>query len=279
MRIGLAPPGYQKKAPSIVFNHVNEPQKILAEGIHAIRVSASPNIPLDILLYKIYIICKCSNQQAPSFPKKNTATLLFFFGNPFESNPVRNMRRRSLWIISISVLLACGTLYYTTKPKDIFQAINNADLESLCRILEKDPGLVNLRDDRGILPLHLAIQSCNQEAAKMLIFYGADIKAKLYNGNPSIHFAVHCEQNKMLGVLLANGANGNLPNKENVTPLMMAAKLGYKNAVTMLLLTNAEINVMDNNDRTPLDLAIEYGHSKIAKKLIKHGAKRGPHQE
>jgi hypothetical protein len=251
----------------------------LALMCHFVIGNTSPNIPLDLLLYKIYILCKCSNQQAPSFPKKNTATLLFFFGNPFGPNPVRNMRRRSLWIISISVLLACGTLYYTTKPKDIFKAVNNSDLESLCRILDNDPGLVNVRDSRGMLPLHLAIQNCNQRAAEMLIFYGADVKARLYDGNPSIHLAVHCEQNEMLGLLLMNGANGNLPNKENVTPLMMAARLGHGKAVGSLLLASAEINVKDNNGRTPLDLAIEHGHSKIAEKLVKRGAKRGPHQE
>jgi len=189
------------------------------------------------------------------------------------------MRRRSLWIISISILLACGTLYYTTKPKDIFQAINNADLESLSRMLEKDPGLVNLRDGRGMLPLQLAIQSCNQEVAEILIFYGADVKGRPDNSNTYPHLAIHCEQNDMLGLLLMNGANGNLPNKENVTPLMMAARLGHGKAIHFLLFTNVEINLKDNNGRTSLDLAIEYGHSKIVKKLVKRGAKRGPHQE
>jgi len=91
--------------------------------------------------------------------------------------------------------------------------------------------------------------------------------------------AIHCEQNDMLGLLLMNGANGNLPNKENVTPLMMAARLGHSKAIYFLLFTNVEINLKNNNGRTPLDLAIEHGHSKIVKKLVKHGAKRGPHQE
>lgn len=189
------------------------------------------------------------------------------------------MQRRSLWIISISVLLACGTLYYTTKPKDIFQAINNSDLESLCRILDNDPGLVNVRDGRGMLPLHLAIQNCNQRVAEILIFYGSDVKARQYDGNSSIHLAVHCEQNLMVGLLLANGANGNLPNKENETPLMVAARLGHKKALGTLLFSKVEINVQDNNGQTPLDLAIEHGHSKIAEKLVKRGAKRGPNQE
>ena len=210
---------------------------------------------------------------------KNTAALPFWFGNHFDPNPVRNMQRRSLWIISISVLVAFGAFYYTTPPKDIFQAVNNGDLESLCRILESDPGLVNLRDGHGMLPLQLAIQSCNQEVAEILIFYGADVKARPDNSNTYPHLAIHCEQNDMLGLLLMNGANGNLPNKENVTPLMMAARLGHSKAISFLLFSNVGINLKDNNGRTPLDLAIEHGHSKIVKKLVKHGAKRGPHQE
>ena len=189
------------------------------------------------------------------------------------------MQRRSLWIISISVLVAFCTLYCTTPPKDIFQAVKNGDMEALSRMLDDNPGLVNLQDSHGMLPLHLAIQNCDQEAAEILIFYGADVDARRNNDDTPIYLAIHCERVEMPVLVWENGANVNLPNKENVTALMRAARLGRKKAVKFLLYAGAEINVKDNNGRTPLDLAIEHGHHKIAKILVKRGAKRGPHQE
>jgi hypothetical protein len=56
------------------------------------------------------------------------------------------------------------------------------------------------------------------------------------------------------------------------TPLHYAAWEGHKEIAELLIVEGADVNVKDKNSATPLHLAAEYDHKEIAELLIANGA-------
>ncbi len=77
---------------------------------------------------------------------------------------------------------------------------------------------------------------------------------------------------KIAKILIANGADLDVKDHEDMTPLMKAAQFGYLDMVNLLLDSGAKINEIDDAGWTALILAIEKGYSEIAEVLVKSGA-------
>jgi len=63
---------------------------------------------------------------------------------------------------------------------ELHAAVKRGDLAAIKALLEKNPALANARsetDARGTFPLHVAAQSGQAAAAKLLVDYGADVSA------------------------------------------------------------------------------------------------------
>lgn len=62
--------------------------------------------------------------------------------------------------------------------------------------------------------------------------------------------------------------------QEDMTPqLFKAVENGKKKQVKKLLSKNVQVNGLNSNGQTPLDVAVDCGATKIAAELMKHGAK------
>ena len=75
-----------------------------------------------------------------------------------------------------------------------------------------------------------------------------------------------------LGFLLAKGANPNIGNNKGVTPLMLAANLGFSDGVTLLVEGGANLNDADSTGETPLITAVHRHDLVIMRALLKAGA-------
>ena len=64
----------------------------------------------------------------------------------------------------------------------------------------------------------------------------------------------------------------NAKDDAGITPLHWA---GTKEIAELLIANGAYVNAMDDGAETPLDCAIEEGHTETADLLRKHGGKRG----
>ena len=63
---------------------------------------------------------------------------------------------------------------------ELHAAVKRGDLAAIKALLEKNPALADARsetDARGTFPLHVAAQSGQAAAAKLLVDYGADVSA------------------------------------------------------------------------------------------------------
>jgi ankyrin repeat protein len=63
------------------------------------------------------------------------------------------------------------------KP-DICKAAECGDIETVKVLLNKDPELVNISDQRAWMPLHWAVRSGHYDLVKYLIDQGADVNAR-----------------------------------------------------------------------------------------------------
>ena len=81
-----------------------------------------------------------------------------------------------------------------------------------------------------------------------------------------LHKAAHSGHMEVVQLLLDKGAQPNEIN-EYTTPLHLAAIGGHKELVQLLLQRGADPNIQNRNGDTALCLAIEYGHTDIAKTL------------
>ncbi|MEM6631704.1 MAG: ankyrin repeat domain-containing protein [Bacteroidota bacterium] len=105
-----------------------------------------------------------------------------------------------------------------------FTALHNVMTEehfSIVRYLIEQGAKVNIQNDEGIAPLHLA---CYPEHAGLLVEAGADINLTDQKGNTPLHIlaAEGEERYEVIEFLLDKGADQTLKNKEGYTPLDIA---------------------------------------------------------
>ena len=68
---------------------------------------------------------------------------------------------------------------------------------------------------------------------------GCDVNGDLMNGRKPIHFAADYGQHEMIGYLVSQGANVNLPDKHGITPLLAAIYEDHMECVKLLLAKGA----------------------------------------
>src|SRR5579859_6314274 len=136
-------------------------------------------------------------------------------------NFFKNMKQRiQLFLV---LLIMGGTACCLTSCREnahsdyrtIHQLVINDDLAGVTQDLKGYPGDINLVDDAGQTPLHLA--------------------------------AIHCRTNVLI-YLLDHGAHIETRAKGDTTPLHLAAQAGCLNAVTILLSHGANINAHDRDE-------------------------------
>lgn len=107
---------------------------------------------------------------------------------------------------------------------------------AICRILKESKVDLNEKTEpNGRSPLHLAIDSKQQEAAEWLIRNGADVKAADAKGWTPLHVAAMNEMKEIIDLLIESGADPDA--KETVygrTVIQMASGEGRKDIAAYL---------------------------------------------
>ncbi|XP_018569756.1 uncharacterized protein LOC108909812 [Anoplophora glabripennis] len=187
-------------------------------------------------------------------------------------------------------------------PKLAFQKRNT--LNDLKIIVRK--GGVNIKNDSGYSPLHLAVKGGHWEMVNFLVEQGANVNSKNDDGCSALHLAVEhvrsnirkyyvdqfqypylkvenkydtavCFANKykeldIVKYLVAQGADLNIGNNDGNTALHLAAKFKITDIVGCLVEQDADLNVKANDGKTALHSTVKYGSLGSIKYLVRHGA-------
>ncbi len=135
----------------------------------------------------------------------------------------------------------------------------------------------NALDKEGETPLTKAIANGNVEVARFLLGHGADVnlKPRSKSSMPPLYAAAMAKSPVMVKVLLDAGANVNAVNELDRTALAWAVTAADEIAVSMvanLLQAGAEVDHVDRLGETPLSGAVFHKNFKTVELLARSGA-------
>ena len=91
-------------------------------------------------------------------------------------------------------------------------------------------------------------------------------------GETALHIVVQRRDETWTRFLLDRGADPNKSDKRGVTPLALAAGLGFTEGVELLLKRGARVDVVDASGETPLIAAVHRRDVQMIRLLLQHGA-------
>jgi ankyrin repeat protein len=175
----------------------------------------------------------------------------------------------------------------------IHVAVQKGDTEAVARMLDEEPRLLSSTRN-GYHPLDwAAIKGSHPGMAKLLLDRGADANSTTSNGTTALHSAALRGHEEVVSLLLTSGADVYRRNASGDTALMWASGhvavvrlllrsmggcgldergtdgrtalwyacyIGHTDVVRALLLAGADHTIVDNDGRTPKQIAQNRGH-------------------
>ena len=195
--------------------------------------------------------------------------------NLLHNNPSLSSQKTSHDISPL--LLAC----YYHKPQivkvllkhiykiDIYEAAAVGLLNEVAELIELDPSLVSSYSEHGFTALGMACHFGNEDVVRYLLLKGANPDQSSSNGyqvNP-LFTAISSGFDGIAKLLIEAGAEVNVMQAGNLTPLHAAAEKGNIEMLISLLENGASVAIKSDNGETAADLAAAKGHLEIAKIL------------
>jgi ankyrin repeat protein len=128
---------------------------------------------------------------------------------------------------------------------------------------------VNLADNNGNTPLMFAAENGILTVLPALVHKGANVNAANNDGwTPLIIATVSGHLQIVQTLLSAKGIDIDTKNSDGATALILAAANGKDDIVKELINNGADVNITDNNGRTPQMWALQGGHQTTAQILL-----------
>jgi ankyrin repeat protein len=171
------------------------------------------------------------------------------------------------WLVVAIILLPQEIL-----AMDIIEASAKGNFDYVKKILEQNPMLVHIQDDRGWTALHAAAANDRTDVIKILISNHAKINTANKQGYTPLHLAISKCFQAAVSLLLTLGADANKSCIYGASPLYNAILNGSELLVKLLLSAGANINQPDNSGLTPLQVATTLNNKGITLILLENGA-------
>ncbi|NWH78743.1 NOTC1 protein, partial [Piaya cayana] len=153
----------------------------------------------------------------------------------------------------------------------------SADAQGVFQILIRNRATdLDARMHDGTTPLILAARLAVEGMLDDLINCHADVNAVDDLGKSALHWAAAVNNVEAAVVLLKNGANKDMQNNKEETPLFLAAREGSYETAKVLLEHFANRDITDHMDRLPRDIAQERMHHDIVRLLDEYNLVRSP---
>jgi cytohesin len=145
-----------------------------------------------------------------------------------------------------------------TCAKDLHTAASEGDVECVKELLKHRMINPNIKDRRGWMPLHYAVNAGHYDIVWLLLDYGANPNARVgdWTGKTPLHLAVRNQNYDIAELLLNAGAKPDARDEWGRSPLHEAASSGNFLITHLLIERGANVNAVDVDGRTPLHEAI-----------------------
>lgn len=178
---------------------------------------------------------------------------------------------------NIKILLANGANANYRNPATGISAIsaaaaegNSAAIRMLVRTGKAD---VNISDLSGRTPIFYAVEQNQEDALRTLLSLGADVNAQDNNGVSVLMRASAKNRQDCVNILLRQkGINPNLKDFQDRTALIYSVYADELAPTQALLKAGADLNVRDSSQNTPLMSAIKAKNDRAALFFIQQGA-------
>src|SRR5690606_30672946 len=195
--------------------------------------------------------------------------------NLLHNNPSLSSKKTSHDISPL--LLAC----YYHKPQivkvllkhvpkiDIYEASAVGLIHEVAELIELNSSLLSSYSEHGFTALGMACHFGNEDVVRYLLLKGANPDQASSNGyqvNP-LFTAISSGFDGIAKLLIEAGAEVNVIQAGNLTPLHAAAEKGNIEMLIALLESGATVDAKNENEETTADLAAARGHHEIAKIL------------
>jgi ankyrin repeat protein len=141
------------------------------------------------------------------------------------------------------------------------------------QLLERmNPDIPSIREYSESL-IDMAIQGFAAGVRKVLAYAEVDLEVKggTYHQTP-LAFAAENGKNDVVKLLLEKGANPNVKDDDDITPILTAVWNHHKEIITQLIDAKADIDARNIFGRTSLDLAVLVQDAELVSLLLERGA-------
>ncbi len=177
--------------------------------------------------------------------------------------------KKQSFILVIILLL----VFQNLAGQEIFQATKNGDLDKIKKMLVKEPGLINFKDERGVSTLHIAAESGQLGIIKFLIKNGLDKDMQDINKMTPLIYASRSGKIDLVKFFVELGANMNQQTQTGRTALHWAGKNNHQHVMEFLFKKGANKEIKDLRGRTPLlATLLKNGDADTFKIFVKYGA-------
>ena len=149
------------------------------------------------------------------------------------------------------------------QAQSVFDLARSGTAEKMEEYLNKYPDHVNLISEHGSSPFLLAAYRGNNEVANLLIEKGADL-TYCYGEGSAIYALIYKNNIQLLEAILKKGVNVNdtCQFQQLGYPMHFALTLQRYDALSLILKYNANLNIIDPQERTIKQLLILYNDPK-----------------
>jgi E3 ubiquitin-protein ligase mind-bomb len=143
----------------------------------------------------------------------------------------------------------------------LHDAIDNQSEIAVKELLKRDDVDVNLKDNNNVTALHYAAgwKNIPGNLLTKILEKSADVNAQDKDGWTTLHYAIKGENRTAVEELLKrDNVDFNLKNNQNQTALHSALLLQSETFSKLLLDQGADVNIVTEDDSTPLHLAVQW---------------------
>ena len=186
-------------------------------------------------------------------------------------------------VFSVETLLTCSKAHIDSTEFNFLSFIKLTLLDKACtsgstevvaKLIELGAS-TNLVDNLHITALHRAVFNGSPEIVELLLDNGVIVDLTGPENRTALMAASTFKDEKhekVLELLIKYGAEVNKTDIHGFSALEYAAASGTPNALKTLLNAGADLHHKTHDNKTAADLALEYGHTEIAKILISPSA-------